>query len=122
MANSKLYEDIPGLVYDGGHYQYRLGIRKLADDKYLVFNLLDGQSDFDTPFSTWQEAYAMALRKIWFEHARDLLLPRIKALVQALADEYGLSYKMTNELLQWQAGHPDEEEQPSPTSTRWLAP
>ena len=121
MANSKLYEDIPGLVYDGGHYQYRLGIRKLAADKFLVFNLLDGQSDFFNPFSTWQEAYAAALQKIWFEHAQDLLIPRVKALVRALADEHGLSYKMANELLQWPAGE-EEEQQPIATSTSWLKP
>ena len=121
MANSKLYEDIPGLVYDGGHYQTRLGIRKLADDQFLVFNLMNGQSDFCTPFPTWQAAYAMALRMIWFEHARDLLIPRVQGLVKALADEYGLSFKMANELLEWPAGHPDEEKTPV-TSLDWLKP
>ena len=80
---------------------------------------MNGQSDFYEPFSTWQTAYACALKMIWYQHASDLLIPRMKAMIKCLADEYGLSYKLCNELMQWPAGQEDEDEEPTPGLT-WL--
>ena len=83
--------------------------------------MTNGRTYYVEPFSTWQEAYVNAVKVIWYHHASDLLIPRIKVMIKNLANEYGLSYKFANELMQWPAGEEVEEPEPD-IDLRWLTP